>query len=357
VVLSCFAGFGASGLAGVGSAVEFSQAPASVRSGLDALAAADHLTPPAATSTQPVYLANVAGVERFTIDIAGTGTSSQLTVGQNGHPVTAPTKSTTTWATLSGSGAQSNAAATAEVSALATALGLSAPTSTTSIKVSTTTSGVSTYTLRLASTAGFGAGTISVDSNGNPVGNINVPFSSLPAALQTTLNNNAPSGATALAGSSTIKVRTLVGVTTYSATFTTGGTQTMVSVNANNQLATLPSASKTTFQSIPAATAAEIQTLATADGFTGTISATQTVRAYNEGNGTTVYSIALPTTKTSTSGRTFSVHISLGVDQVGNPTTLPIQNLGFDSLFDDFGGGWIWARGFRGFRSRFAFFF
>ena len=354
-------GFGFTGSPYSGNTIEFSQAPAAVQTGLDALATKDSLTPPASTSTQAVYLANVNGVERYTIDITGTGTNTQLTVDQNGSPVTAPTTSKTTWATLSGTGTGSNAAAAAEISNLATALNLTAPATTTNINVSTAADGVSTYTIRLTPTSGHHATVISVDSNGNPVGDITIPFSGLPTALQTTLNAHVPTGASALTSSSSIQVRTANGVTTYSAVFTSSGTKTTVTINANSQLASLPSYTTTTFQSLPSATSAEIQTLATADGYSGTIASTTSVLAYDEGNGTTVYNIALPVSKTGHSGKTFMVNISISVDQAGNPTTLPTQgdfNQRFDfgdfggfSSFDSFesggfGGGYGFGRGF-----------
>jgi hypothetical protein len=68
-----------------GHTIEFSQAPAAVQTGLDALATKDGVTAP--TSSQTVFLSNINGVERYSVDIVGTGTDTVLTVRQNGNPV------------------------------------------------------------------------------------------------------------------------------------------------------------------------------------------------------------------------------------------------------------------------------
>jgi hypothetical protein len=82
-----------------------------------------------------------------------------------------------------------------------------------------------------------------------------------------------------------------------------------------------------------------LQTLATADGVTGTISATQSVSAYNEGNGITIYTVTLSAT---TANGTHNITVS--VDQSGNPTTPPGDGGGKHGgeFGGDFGG-----RGFR----------
>ena len=309
------------------STIEFDQAPTAVQAGLDALAAADNLTAPASTSTQDVYLRNVNGVESYTIDITGTGTNTELTVDQNGNPVTAPTKSTTTF------GAITSAAVTAEITAIASALSLTAPTSTTSVNVSTAANNVATYTVRLTSSTSTTtttsrhtrSTTISVDSNGDPVGDQSIPFSVLPTAIQGFLNANVPSDATALAATSTqtVTVRTLNGVTSYSVTFTGTGTSTTVSVNSTGTLVTLPSTSSVDFDTLPTAAQTELQTLATADGVTTAIATTQTVSAYNEGNGTIVYTVTLAVTGTDSSGSSITFNVTISVDEDGNPTVLP----------------------------------
>ena len=307
------------------STIEFSQAPAVVQSGLDALAATDGVAAP--TSTQTVFLSNVKGVERYTVDIVGTGTETALTVNQAGTPVTAPTTSTITFGALGAA----DAAAANEISAIATALSLTAPASTTTIHVSTT-GGVSTYSVALASSSATTrhrrSVEITVDASGNPLGNIDLPFSVLPAAIQAALNNHAPAGATALAPSSTqtVRVRTTSGITTYSTPYTVSGTATTVTVDTTGTLATLPSTTDTTFSAIPSAAQTELQTLATADGYSGTIPTSQTVSAYSEANGTTIYTVTLPAAKTGDSGQTFTINITLSVDQLGNPTTLPTED-------------------------------
>jgi hypothetical protein len=311
------------------ASIEFSQAPTAVQSGLDALAATDGVAAPA--STQTVFLSNVKGVERYTVDIIGTGTNTALTVNQAGNPVTAPTPSTTTFGALG----TSDATAASEISAIATVLSLTAPTSTTTIHVSTS-GGVSTYSVALVSTTTTNrhhrSVEITVDASGNPLGNIDLPFSVIPAAIQAALNNHAPAGATALAASSTqtVQVRTTSGVTTYSAPYTASGTTTTVTVDTTGTLATLPTTTDITFSAIPSAAQTELQTLATADGYSGAIAAGQTISAYNEANGTTIYTVTLPATKTGDSGQTFTINITLSVDQLGNPTTLPTD--------DGFGG-------------------
>src|SRR6185503_15252603 len=189
-----------------------------------------------------------------------------------GNPVTAPTKTTTTF------GAVSNTAVTDEITAIASALGLTAPTSSTTVNVVTPASRTATYSVTLSSsssTSGRSRGTtITVDANGNPVGNERVPLSTLSTA------------------SSLISVQTLNSVTTYTATYTSTGTRATVTVNSSGSLANLPGTSKTVFSSIPSAAQTELQALATDDS-AGTIATTQSVSAYDEGNGTTLYTVRL----------------------------------------------------------------
>ncbi len=322
-----------------GDAIEFSLAPTAIQNGLDTLATADGLTAPTSTSTQLVYLNNTNGVETYTMNFTSTGTTTQITVDQNGNPVTAPVKTTTTWNTLSGTGAGSNSAAAGEISAIATALGLTAPTSTTVVHVSTTSSGAVTYLVRLAGNSGQGKTVISVDSNGNPVGNESIPFSALPTIIQSGLNNNAPAGATAISSTSAqkVKVRTVDGVTTYSVTFSSSGTQSVVTVNAAGKKTSLPLQSTTTFSSLTSSQQKELQALATADG-ASTISQSQTVYVYDEANGTTIYSVRLNATGTDDSGASYTYQLSLSIDQSGNPTVPPDQEFGGSGFSDrDYG--------------------
>lgn len=311
----------------VTDSLPFSEVPSTIQKGLITLAVADSLSAP--TSTQTVYLGNSNGVETYTLDYTSSGTTTKITVDVNGNAVTAPTLSTTTWATLDGTGSGSDAAAAAEILAIATADSLAAPTSTTTINVSTPSSGAAVYTLTLAASStsttnsGYDGGNtrISVDASGNPVANQTVPFSAVPTAVQTAINANLPTGATALATTSTqsVQVTTQNGVIFYSTTFTTSGTSTTVTVNAAGELASLPSTTTTAFSAIPAAAQNELQTLATADGLTGTIAASQVVTAYSEGNGTTVYTATI----TGTNSSNASLTVTVSSDENGNPTVPP----------------------------------
>ncbi len=326
-----------------GAAIEFSQAPGSVQTGLNTLASKDNVTAPAATDM--VYLGNVNGVETYMLDIKSTGTDTRLTVDSAGNPFSRPTISSTTF------GAISNTKVTDELTSIASALGLTAPASTDAVSVSTASDGTTVYTMRLMNSTTTGhhrrGVTISVDANGNPTGNAVIPFSALPSAIQNGLNANAPSGATPLDSSSTQKVavRTQYGETTYSTTFSSSGTQTTVTVDASGNPATLPSRSSTDFGTLgtsDSAAATELQTLATADG-AGTIDSAQNVSVLDEGNGTKLYSVVL--TATGSSGGTH--HIRLTVDQAGNPTVLP--GGGGRGIFG--GSGFAAAAGFGAFHS------
>jgi len=337
-------GFGGGGFGGGLNSIEFSQAPTAVQTGLDSLATTDGLTPPASTSTQTVFLGNRNGVETYSIDLNGTGTMSVLTVDQNGSPVTAPTNGTTTSGALPGP-------VTTEIAAIATALNLTAPASTDNIRVSTPNGGTSLYTVRFtassSSSSTFVRGrTIVIDANGNPVGNTNLPFAAMPAAIQNGLNNNLPTGASALDPTSTqsVSVRTNSGVTTYSTAFTTSGTSTTVTVDATGALAKLPSHSTTTFSTLTMTVQDAINTLAGDNGVTTPLAGTQSVQVYDEGNGTTIYSVNVPGSKTGSSGSTFSFNLTISVDQAGNPTTLP--NGG--GLFSDSFGGFTGSPFFSG---------
>jgi hypothetical protein len=329
----------------VGRTIQFSQAPTAVQSGLKSLASTDNVTAPTATTT--VFLGNSNGVETYTIDINGTGTQTRLTVDQNGDPVTAPTRTSTTF------GAINNSAVTDEISAIAAALSLAAPTASTPVEVTTAADGTVTYSAALESTTSTTTNNvasdsvwrrhgdvISVDASGNPVGFERVPLSTLSTAIQTGLKDNAPSGATALTSTSLIDVRTLNGITTYSATYSATGTSTTVTVDKSGKLASLPSSKSVEFSTLPQAARTELQTLATADGVSGTISSTQTVTAYDEANGTTIYTVTLAATDSSTS--TTSTHnITLSVDQAGNPTIPPGGRFGGGFGGGGCGGGWL----------------
>ncbi len=317
--------------------IQFSQSPSLVQSGLTALAKTDNVAAP--TTNQSVYLADPNGTETYSVVVSGTGTTTRLTVDAKGNPVTAPAKSTTTFGEIN------NTAVTNEFNAIATALGLTAPVSTTSVNVTTPTSGPAVYTLRLTDATSDSYGRrISVDANGNPVGNETLPFSVIPSAIQAALNANAPTGATSLATDSTqsVRVRTQNSITTYTTTFTSSGTQTSVTVNINGKL----TPTTTTFANIPTAAQTELKALATANNVTTAISDSQAVLAYDEGNGTTIYTVTLTAT-VSTTTRTYSV--TLASDQDGNPTAPPGQGRhggcggGFDS--GSFEGGGFFSGG------------
>jgi hypothetical protein len=323
------------------STIEFSLAPTVVQTGLDSLATADGLADPASTTS--VHLGNSNGVETYSVTLDGTGTVSTLTVDQLGDPVTAPTLSTTTFGSLG----TSDSAAASELTTIASALGLTAPASTDTVNVATTSGGTATYAIHLtsssnASTGNFSWGsfgqTISVDSAGNPVGDQNLPFSVFSTTIQNALNQHAPTGATALTSTSTqnVKVQTTDGITTYSTTFTTSGTTTTVTVNSAGTLTSLPTTTTTTFSALPTVVQTQLQTLATADGVTTSIAATQSVTELTETNGTILYSVSLAKTANGSSGSTYTFNVTVTVDSNGNPTVLPNNGFGFGN--QGFGG-------------------
>lgn len=306
--------------------VQFAQLPSVIQQGIDTLAGQRGLTPPAADSTEIVFLNNRGGVETFSFDFAGVGTHTILTVDQNGNPVTPPARSTSTWAVLNGTDAGSNAAAASEIAAIASALNLRAPTDATLVKVTTNSSGDSTYSVSLRAATGRGrTTTITVDQNGNPVGKQNLPFSVLPSAIRTGINNARPAGAAALDDASVQKVTvaTKNGVTSYSTVFNVNGARSTVTVNAAGSLTALPSRSKTTFGLIPDAAKGELLSRALAAGVQNGIPDSQPVSIYDEANGTVLYTVNLRAQKTLANGRTTTVNVYFTVDQSGNPTTLP----------------------------------
>ncbi len=335
-----FGGFGGFGGGwGHSSAILYSQAPAAVQSGFTDLATTDNLT--LLTDSTTVYLGNRGGVETYTIDITANGVDNRLTVNLAGKAVTAPTSTSTTF------GALTNAAVSTELTTIATALNLTAPASTDNVTVITGSDGTQTFAYRFASTGRHGT-SVTLDADGNPVGNTRLPLSVFSKTISDALVNAAPVGATPLTDTSLVTVKTANGVTTYSAIFTSTGTVTTVTVDNTGTLTSLPTTTIVQFSTIPTAAQTEIQTLATAKGYTGTIAGTQNVKAYNEANGTTVYSVRLPVSKTGNSGGTFTFMIQVSSDQSGNPTVPPSdgggEGFGFGG-FGGFGGGF----GFGGF--------
>ena len=301
------------------NSITFSQAPAAVQTGLASLASTDGLSAPTSTST--VLLGNSNGLLTYTIKVTATGATTLLTVDSSGAAVTAPTQFTTTF------GALANPAVSNEFTAIATALGLTAPTSSTTVNVSTTSGGAATYSIALSPASSSGkysrAAIISVDSAGNPVGNASLPLSVFSTTIQNALTSNAPTGAAALTSTSLVSVRTLNGLTTYSATYTTSGARTIVSVNSAGALTSLPSTSTSTFGAIPAAAQTTLQNLATARGISTAIPSTQSVLVFTESGSLTIYTVRLAATGTTSSGATYTYYISLSSDQNGNPTVLP----------------------------------
>ena len=291
-----------------GATITLNLAPAKVVTGLDALAGST------LALTTVVHLGNSNGVETYTVDVATTTKDTKYTVDPNGNAVIAPVHSTTTF------GALTNTAVTGELKAIAAALNLTAPVAATVVEVSTV-NGASTYSVDLNSattTTGHGphGARITVDASGNPVGDEQVPLSVLSAVIQKGLTSNAPTGATALTPTSLIQVETIDGVTLYSAHYTAAGVKSVVTVNAAGTLTPLPSSKQIVLSSLSAALQAELKTLAAAEGFTGTIAATQTLTEFDEANGTKVYALNIHGTSTTTS-------VNVAVDALGNPTTPP----------------------------------
>jgi hypothetical protein len=323
----------------------FGQAPSAVQTGLNTDATDHGLT--ALTSSTKIRLGNTNGVEVYSARVTSTGAVTTLTVDQNGNPITAPSVSKSDFGTLSGTGTGSDSAAANEITKIATALNLTAPASDTPVLV-VTRDGNTTYSVRLqhsTTTATHSHGVrITVDSNGNPAGNEDVPFSVFSSTIQNGLNNLAPAGATKLAVDSTqtVNVRTIDGVVLYTTSFTSNGATTKVTVNSAGTAANLPSQTTTTFGALDSKVQTAIQTLATANGVSGTIASDQSVNVYTEANGTVLYSATLSATSKKNTSVTFDITIT--VDSNGNPTTLPRQDLffgrfrGHGGFFAGFGG-------------------
>ncbi len=293
--------------------ITFDQAPALVQTGLTSLANTDGVTPP--TGTDTLRLGNKDGVETYAFDSGET--NSPLVVDKAGVAVTEPTQTDTTFDSVG------IAAVTDEFNAIAAARNLTAPAAGDNVSVVTDSSGHSVYSIHL-SAGSSGSGhhhhhglDVSVDQNGNPTGNQVVPFSVFFNAIHTGLNDNTPVGATALSATSKIRVTTEDGYTVYSATFRGTGIRTTISVDSTGALHDTPFVDHITFADITSSAAtSELQTLANADGFTGTIDGSTDVRAYNEGNGTIVYALKVDVTDSNSDTHS----LRLAVDQDGNPT-------------------------------------
>ncbi len=298
-------------------AIRFDQAPSAVQNGLTALAAAKNA--PAPAEDQKIILGNANGIETYSF-IKGPARfkrpDPEFTVDVNGDSVASTTKSTTTFGTIS------NSAVTDEFDAIAAGLNVSAPASTDGIIVTTLPTGKVIYSRKFQGAGAPKGVRISVDDTGLPVGNeiggtSKVPFSALSSVIQDGLNNNAPAGASAINPSSNqiVTVRTLNGITTFSARFVANGVKTTVTVDSTGAVVTLPSQSTSVFSNIPLAARDEIQQLASDNGFGGTINSSHAVTVYDEANGTLIYGINISMHK---SGGMYS--FDLWVDQDGNPT-------------------------------------
>lgn len=338
--------FGGGRFIGPVGAIDFSAAPAAVQAGLNALASTDGAAAPA--DTDAVFLGNSGGMETYSIKVTGTGTVSKLTVDVAGAPVTPATRAAATYADVP-------AATSSEVAKIADALGLTAPASTDDVVVVTPATGPATYTVRLTAPDSptttttdstdstdaesllhrardfFRGRVVTVDADGNPAGNQRLPAAAFSSAVIDGLNAGVPDGATPLAADATtpVSVRTANGVTTYSAVFTATGTRTTVTVLPDGSAAALPTRSSVAFSDVPSAAATELQSLVTDKGG-DTIAADAKVTAFDEANGTVIYT--LNTTYTTAAGRTRFLTVSS--DQDGNPTVPP--SIGFN--FGGFGG-------------------
>ena len=322
---------------GPSATISLDLAPDAVQTGLAALASTDGVPAPATDAT--VYLANRDGVETYTVKITGTGTSTLLTVDVAGDALAKATRDTTTFADLP-------TAASAEITKMADALDLAAPASDADVLAVTPAGGTATYTVRLTPPADADVGffrhfgqVVTVNADGLPVGNQRLPASVFPSAVVDGLNAAKPAGATAIDPTGTtdfIGVRTANGVTTYSALFTATGTRTTVTVNADGTLAALPSRSTVAFSEVPSAAQTELNALA-ADKGADPIAADAKVVAYDEANGTVIYSTTV--SYTTTSGRTR--YATASADQDGNATVPPRVGFGafgpgIDFHFGDF---------------------
>jgi len=344
----------ASSLPADGGNVQFSLIPAAAQTELNTLSGTT------LAATQNVTLGNSNGVETYSVRLTGTGTTSVYTSDLKGNPVTAPVSSTTTVASLP-------ATVSAEVAQIVavTSLNVSAPAATDTVNVLTYSSGQVVYavTLPSTSTSKWARGlTVSIDAAGNPVsttaqgigafplvsalcslfggGNATLPLAALPITLQKDFTALAPAGATA---GNNVKIGTYDGVTLYTATFTSTGTRTTLTIDENGVLTSLPSSASVALTSIPGLADTELTALATADGAT----LPTNVVANSEVNGTTVYSAKLSLTGTSPSGNSYTYYVTVSVDGNGD-VTVPANDGG--GLGDGFcgGGGFGLGGGFGG---------
>jgi len=296
-----------------------------VQTGLDNLAGST------ISATQNVNLGNTDGVETFSVTLKSTGAKTTYEVDENGNPITAPSHSKTTFAAI-------NSNASTEINAIATAENLTAPGTATKVQVNTGINGVTTYSVNLTpviSSTGHHHHTpppvtVTVDSAGDPLAPSSLPFSVMLPAVQSTFIQNAPAGVTLTSASTNkVNIQTIDGTIVYFMTFKSTGTRTTLYVDAGGTLVNLPSTTQTTLANVPSPAATELQTLATADGVTGTFATTQTVSELTEPSGSIFFTVDAKTS----SGK----KIAITVDQTGNPT-VPPGDVGI-SVFAGLGGG------------------
>jgi hypothetical protein len=264
--------------------IDFSVAPAAVQSGLTQLASDDGLAAPAATAS--VKLGNRDGMESFSVTENSPGVSSRLTVDQNGKAVAKASRTTTTWDAFNADA--TNSAAATEITSIASGLSLTAPTSSTPVIAITTSTGDTNYVVTLASSTTSGdmsasqrgarGVTISVNAEGNPVGNQRLPFSVIPTAIQAALNSNVPSSMTAQTDTTPTSATpstdtTPTGATTSTDTTPTGATSTdttPTSVTTSTDMAPTiaPTSTDTAPSSATAFTDTSVVNVHTVDGTT-----------------------------------------------------------------------------------------
>lgn len=308
--------------------IEFADAPTAVQTGLDSLATKNGYSEIA--DTQKVQLNNVDGIEMYSVILKGTGTETRISVSDTGSAVSAPTRDTSTWATLNGTGEGSDAEAAAAISKIATTLNLAEPTDTTPVHVITGLNGKSIYTVQLSDSDATDkfrrhGRPISVDGDGNPVGGGALPFSVFSAAVQNGLNSGAPSGATALETTLTqlVRIQTIDGVPFYTTSFTVDSVKTDVTVNTSGAMKSKPSLTDSTFGALTSTVQTALQKLATDAGYTSTIESTQAVKVYAAADGESLYAVTLTISTTDDNGNTRDRKLTITVDGDGNPTVLP----------------------------------
>ena len=194
-----------------------------------------------------------------------------------------------------------------------------------------TANGVTTYSVRLTHSSSSSSKhprgvTITVDADGNPAGNEDVPFSVLPTTIQNGINALGPTGSTALAASQrrpSMSARSMAWCSTRLPLRAAAHRPRSRSTPPERPRAFQPNDDD--FGALTSTVQTAIQTLATANGVSGTIASTQSINVYTEANGTVLYRATLSTTSTKNTSVTFDITIT--VDSDGNPTVLPRRDL------------------------------